>query len=1208
MKDELVGLSEFHAITLASVNRDEQETVTFLNLINKKSATRVGQTNRGRPTGIRHGLELLEDRLVLSLTPLSISPNNRYLVDGNDKPFLIQGDAGWELIISTTQAEADQYLTARANQGFNMILVNLIDHLFGPNAPANMAGDYPFYDSTTGQHRAFIDPPNEAYFAYADWVINAAASRGMYVLLDPSYLGFGGGNEGFYSDMQAAGTTRMLEWGRYVGNRYKDYGNIVWMQGGDFNPPADGLELVNQVALGIQEYSSNLQTAHTQRLSSAEDIWGNYSWLALNNTYANELTYDRSLVDYNRAPVSATFLVEDIYENEHGITEQQGRAEKYWNILSGSSGALMGNDPIWGFDLNLDFGTLGSWQNWLNSQMATDMTRLGQLFDARDWYNLVPDQGHATVTGGFGTFGNANYVTAAKTPDGHLAMAYMPSSRTLTVDMSKLSGSVVARWFDPTNGAYTDIAGSPFANSGNRNFTTPGNNSAGDGDWVLVLEVGVTVSLSLSGSPMSEVGGSTTVTATLPAVSTQDVTVDLAFSGTATNVSDYTRSGTQIVIAAGNTTGTVTLTAVQDTLDENDETVVVDISGVTNGTESGTQQVTATISDDDPLPTVTVGVSPASFAEAAGTSTITATLSAASGLDVTVDLAFSGTVTNVADYTRSATQIVITAGNTTGTVTLTAVQDTLDENDETAVVDISGVTNGTESGTQQVTATITDDDPLPSVALGVSPALFTEASETSTITATLSEVSGLDVTVDLAFSGTATNLTDYTRSATQIVIAAGNTTGTVTLTTVPDALDETDETIIVDVIGVTNGAESGVQSVTATIDGDDDTQDFGDAPAPYPTRLADDGARHLAAGPTLGVNRDAESDGTNSTGALGDDTNPGAAPDDEDGITLPPAIVTRLSATATVTASAPAKLDAWFDFNRDGDWTDAGEQIAASLSLAAGDNSVSFAVPANAVAGTTFARFRLSTSGGLAPTGQATDGEVEDYAVDIVAPAESSAALVNDPLHPTQNVLIVLGSSSDDRVTIKSISRGPQVNVILNKRSLASFDGRQIGRILVFGLAGNDSITVNSNVLIDVQLRGDDGNDKLKAGGGNAVVLGGAGNDVLVAQGSRSLLVGGEGADKLTGRDSILIAGTTAYDSQDHALTSILTAWTAPTSYNERVVNLRTGNAVPSLNATAVFDDLLANQLRGGRGFDWFFRGDLDRIRGNMGSEFIETV
>ena len=82
----------------------------------------------------------------------------------------------------------------------------------------------------------------------------------------------------------------------------------------------------------------------------------------------------------------------------------------------------------------------------------------------------------------------SDYLTAAQTPDGKLVMAYMPSTRTVTVDMTKLAGPVTARWYDPSNGVYTPIRGSPFTNTGSRQFTPTGRNSDGDGDWVLVLE------------------------------------------------------------------------------------------------------------------------------------------------------------------------------------------------------------------------------------------------------------------------------------------------------------------------------------------------------------------------------------------------------------------------------------------------------------------------------------------------------------------------------------------------------------------------------------------------------------------------------------------------------------------------------------------------------------------------------------------------
>jgi hypothetical protein len=87
-----------------------------------------------------------------------------------------------------------------------------------------------------------------------------------------------------------------------------------------------------------------------------------------------------------------------------------------------------------------------------------------------------------------GSITSSTCASAARTSDGSLVMAYLPTIRTITVDMSKVASQAAARWYDPTSGGYADIHGSPFANTGNRSFTPPGNNSSGDGDWVLVLE------------------------------------------------------------------------------------------------------------------------------------------------------------------------------------------------------------------------------------------------------------------------------------------------------------------------------------------------------------------------------------------------------------------------------------------------------------------------------------------------------------------------------------------------------------------------------------------------------------------------------------------------------------------------------------------------------------------------------------------------
>ena len=162
--------------------------------------------------------------------------------------------------------------------------------------------------------------------------------------------------------------------------------------------------------------------------------------------------------------------------------------------------------------------------------------------------------------------------------------------------------------------------------------------------------------------------------------------------------------------------------------------------------------------------------------------------------------------------------------------------------------------------------------------------------------------------------------------------------------------------------------------------------DFGDAPAPYPTLLSsEDGARHETTGPTLGSTRNSEADGTHSANADAD----GA---DEDGVSGWQNVqVGKLDASVTVNVQGgAAKLDAWVDFNRDGTWGGPFEQIADSLTVNTGNNTISFDVPSWADAGDTYARFRLSTAGGLGVTGLADDGEVEDYQVNISSPAPGS--------------------------------------------------------------------------------------------------------------------------------------------------------------------------------------------------------------------------
>ena len=163
-------------------------------------------------------------------------------------------------------------------------------------------------------------------------------------------------------------------------------------------------------------------------------------------------------------------------------------------------------------------------------------------------------------------------------------------------------------------------------------------------------------------------------------------------------------------------------------------------------------------------------------------------------------------------------------------------------------------------------------------------------------------------------------------------------------------------------------------------------KDFGDLPVPYATTKADDGPWHeltSTANPTLGSLVDADMDGIPGTEADGDDND--NTSNDEDGIEFTSRIAAAETATLTATATRSGYLSAWMDFNRDGDFSDSGEQIFADQALTAGANTLSYSVPASVTQGVSYARFRFSSETGLTPAGGASDGEVEDYRVQVLS-------------------------------------------------------------------------------------------------------------------------------------------------------------------------------------------------------------------------------
>jgi hypothetical protein len=474
-------------------------------------------------------LKLTPPKLAWSVSfPVRKSANGRYLVDAKGQPFRIQGEAAWSLIANLTYAEAEAYLDNRREKGFNTVLVELMEHKYAQagngakftGVPTNRAGVLPFlknekggvYDGTWGT--ADFSSPNEAYFAFGDSIIDLAARKEMLVNLAPIFLGFNGNEAGWWADLTNSVNTPAVAYnfGRYIGNRYKDRKNIIWVIGGDYTPATGsegearllsllrGVKAAGATQLWSGDWKASSLSVDEAEFASVMDLNAVYTYGVLGHVGA---TYVQARAAFDSSPVLPAYLKETGYEDER-ISPGDGasvRMYQYYAILGGSTaGGFFGNRDVWKFGTDRwwfdpDDTGHGPWVPAMESPGSFDFFHLGELLDSLPWYDLVPSGLSGTkalVQAGRGNHGTTDYVIATATRDGRTLLAYVPSTRppgtSFTVDMSALGGPCLASWFDPGSGAYTQVPGAPFPNTGSKAFVTPGLNAAGDADWVLVLQ------------------------------------------------------------------------------------------------------------------------------------------------------------------------------------------------------------------------------------------------------------------------------------------------------------------------------------------------------------------------------------------------------------------------------------------------------------------------------------------------------------------------------------------------------------------------------------------------------------------------------------------------------------------------------------------------------------------------------------------------
>lgn len=427
---------------------------------------------------------------------LKVSDNHRYLVTEDGKPFFWMADTAWELFHRCDREESKMYLEKRAKQGFNVIQAVALAEIDGLHTP-NPYGETPLLNDNP-------ETPNAKYFDHVDYIIEQADSLGIYIALLPTWgdklskKGWGIGPE-IFNEKNAR------VFGNWIGERYKDFDNIIWIIGGDRNPRegSDDVEVWNQMAEGIAEvaggYENTLMSYHPQpKEDGGSSTWfHNEKWLDFNmhqtGHCANQGTYKHIAHDYALNPTKPVLDGEPLYEDHpncfnakelgHSIPEDIRRI-MYWNVFAGAFGQTYGCHDVWQMyklDKEGINQPLRPWPVALDLPMANQVRHLKALMLSRPFLTRIPDQTMVLDN----QEEDNSFVIATRDSEGAYAMIYFPTGKSVDIDLSKISGSrLKSWWFDPRTGnAYEALE---IKKSNSVSITPP---TFGKGhDWVLVVD------------------------------------------------------------------------------------------------------------------------------------------------------------------------------------------------------------------------------------------------------------------------------------------------------------------------------------------------------------------------------------------------------------------------------------------------------------------------------------------------------------------------------------------------------------------------------------------------------------------------------------------------------------------------------------------------------------------------------------------------
>jgi hypothetical protein len=416
----------------------------------------------------------------------TVDASGRYFNDQNGNPILVKADSPWLAFQNVSTSEWNTLCSTRASQGFNALLVDLV----GWNASDTGIAGVPntgtggaTYDAIVPFTGGNLATPNAAYWSRIDTFVATAASYGITLFIyGIDYYQIHTSGEVYYGKTVSDFTTL----GTFIGNRYKNATNIVWMFGNDYSS-SDGFDPhMNAMLAAIKA------TGDTHLYSATLDFHLSYSYDSTNwassdfwSVYSYPVQYSSVKNGYDHSPVKPSVMVEAAYIGESytgGHVPLSMRKQAAWTLTSGGAGNFIGTED-WVFK--------SGWASRLIRSELTGISVIHATVENVQWWKLVPST--TFVTSGAGTRLTAtntgpyvsstnpanwpeasNYASASVANDGSLALVYLPDQRAIQVNTALLGTSPSGTWVNAQTGAET--ATGSLASS----ITPPSS-----GDWLL---------------------------------------------------------------------------------------------------------------------------------------------------------------------------------------------------------------------------------------------------------------------------------------------------------------------------------------------------------------------------------------------------------------------------------------------------------------------------------------------------------------------------------------------------------------------------------------------------------------------------------------------------------------------------------------------------------------------------------------------------